>query len=385
MAALRRHSARATQSASSPGLSRSGERLAALSKGDSGEMPRRAPVAPRAFRLRNGMRTLADYGPPAGFPPLREAIAEYVAAARGTTCCAEQVIVTSGAQQGLALIARLVLDAGDAVWTEDPGYPRARASFAAAGARVVPVPVDIDGLDVAEGVRRAPRARMAYVTPSHQYPTGAVMSAARRLMLLRWAADANAWIVEDDYDSAYRYTSRPLASLHGLATDQRVIYMGTFSKTLYPALRIGYLIVPLELVSAFAAMRGIADRHSPNVDQAVLSEFISHGHYARHLRRMRILYTERRDALLDAGATFLPGLLELEAGDAGLHLVGRLPRGIDDRVASARALEHGVETPALSRYAIEPLERGGLLLGYAAFPPRDLRRAVRALARALDG
>lgn len=390
-----------------PGLSRHGARLSAIGEGSSVESPGRILSArPRAFRtgvpaldafpwtawtrltskhLRTGMRSLGDYGPAAGLPALRTAIAAHVAAARGTACEPEQVIVTNGAQQALDLTSRLLLDAGDAVWMEEPGYARARACFAAAGARVVPVPVDDDGISVEEGMRRAPDARLAYVTPSHQYPTGVVTSAARRLALLRWARAARAWVIEDDYDSAYRYASRPLASLHGLDVDGRVLYVGTFSKTLFPALRLGYVVVPKALVDAFTAVRTIMDRQSPSVDQAVLAEFIEDGHYARHLRRMRMLYLERRDALLDAAPALFGDRLELTPGDAGMHVVGLLPPGIDDRAISDRALARGVEVPALSRHAAEPVARGGLMLGYAAFSPRSIRAALKILATTLDG
>ncbi|HEX8392538.1 MAG TPA: PLP-dependent aminotransferase family protein [Longimicrobium sp.] len=398
-------SARAPGEVRSPGLSRRGAELARLSAAGAEYAPGRDGSAPRAFRTgvpaldafpwplwarlagartRRGAAALGDYDAAAGFGPLRAAIAAHVAAARGTTCTARQVIVTSGAQQGLALLARLLLDPGDAVWMEDPGYPRARAVFAAAGARVVPVAVDGDGIDVAQGVARAPGARLAYVTPSHQYPTGAVLSASRRLALLQWAADAGAWVVEDDYDSTYRYASRPLACLHGLDGGGRVIYLGTFSKTLFPSLRLGYLIVPPALADAFAAARGALDWHSATLPQAVLADFIDGGHYARHVRRMRMLYAERRDAVLDEAARCLGERLRLGAGDAGMHLVGHLAPGGDDRALSARLLAAGVEAPALSAFAVHPAGPGGLLLGYAAFAPPVLRAAVRQLAAVLD-
>ena len=191
--------------------------------------------------------------------------------------------------------------------------------------------------------------------------------------------------MEDDYDSEYRYASRPLAALHGLDVDGRVLYVGTFSKTLFPALRLGYVVVPPTLVDAFAAVRVLADRQSPSVDQAVLAEFIEAGHFARHVRRMRVLYMERRDALRDAASALLGDRLALTPGDAGMHLVGLLPPGVDDGAVSNRALARGIEAPALSRYAVHPMARGGLVLGYAAFAPRTLRAAVRTLAGALDG
>ncbi|MFL5560802.1 MAG: PLP-dependent aminotransferase family protein [Gemmatimonadaceae bacterium] len=348
------------------------------------EFPWRLWARLTARRLRGSMKTLGGYGAAAGFGPLRGAIAAHVATTRGTSCAPEQVIVTGGAQQALELVVRLLLDSGDRVWMEDPGYPRARSVFLAAGACVEPVPVDDEGLDVRAGVRAAPDARLVYVTPSHQYPTGAIMTASRRFELLRWAASSNAWIVEDDYDSAYRYASRPLAALHGLDHAGRVLYVGTFSKTLFPALRLGYLVVPPPLAEAFAAARALTDRHPPGVEQAVLADFLIEGHFARHVRRMRMLYHERRDVLLEAAPALLGDRLTLSSGDAGMHLVGQLPPGVDDQDISARALSRGVVAPALSRYAVRRPERGALLLGYSAFPPRVLRAALRRLAETLE-
>ena len=390
-----------------PSLSRRG--LAAASLGTSpGD---REPSRPRAFRagvpaldafpwtlwsrltsrrLRTSAVELADYGMAAGYAPLRAAIAAHVGAARGVACSAEQVVVTSGAQQGLELAARLLLDPGDAMWMEEPGYLGARAAFASAGAQLVPVPLDAEGIDVAEGMRRAPTARLAYVTPSHQYPTGVTMSATRRLALLRWARDAGAWVVEDDYDSEYRYASRPLASLQGLATDVgdggRVLYAGTFSKTLFPGLRLGYLVVPTALVDAFARARGVSGRHASGLEQAVLTDFLDGGHHARHVRRMRVLYEERRDELLRALAEQAGDLLEPYASDAGMHLVAYLPRHLpadEDARLVARAQAAGIELRALTAYALEPLPRGGLVLGFAAHRPSEIRAGARRLAAVL--
>jgi GntR family transcriptional regulator/MocR family aminotransferase len=223
------------------------------------------------------------------------------------------------------------------------------------------------------------------VTPSHQYPTGVLMSAARRLALLDWAARRDAWIIEDDYDSEFRYASRPLAALHGLDTSARVLYVGTFSKTLFPALRVGYVIVPDMLVDAFAAMRSLADRHTVALEQAVLAEFLDEGHYARHVRRMRVLYQERRDVVLEAAPALIGDRLELTGGDAGMHLVGRLRPGVSDAALSMRAAARDVIAPPLSQYTTLPPARGALLLGYAAYAPRTLRAALRRLAEVLDG
>jgi GntR family transcriptional regulator/MocR family aminotransferase len=327
---------------------------------------------------------LLDYGDPAGYGPLREAIAAYIRTARAVCCDADQVIVVSGTQQAVDLIARVLLDPGDTVWLEEPGYLGARGAFLGAGVRVLPVPVDAEGLNVAEAEGRHAGARLCYVTPSHQYPLGVTMSLARRLALLDWARRAGAWIVEDDYDSEFRYAGRPLASLQGLDRDQRVIYLGTFSKVLAPALRLGYLVAPADLVDAFVAARALTDHHSPSLPQAVLADFIREGYLARHIRRMRTLYAERQDALLKAARRELDGLLSVAPAEIGLHLLGWLPEGVDDREASRRAGVLGVEVPPLSAYRLKPGGRGGLLLGYAATPPRQIRDGVRRLATALQ-
>jgi GntR family transcriptional regulator/MocR family aminotransferase len=314
---------------------------------------------------------------------LREEIAAYLGAARAVECGWEQVIVVSGSQQALDLAARVLLDPGDAAWVEDPGYAGARGALIAAGARIVPVPVDEEGLRVSDGVRRAADARLAYVSPSHQYPLGATMSVSRRLELLAWASRTGAWVLEDDYDSEYRYTGRPLEALQGLDAEGRVIYLGTFSKVLSPALRLGYLVVPPDLVDPFSAARELTDRHSPLVEQAVLARFIAEGHFARHIRRMRTLYAERQDILVEAAAGDLRGLLDVRPAEAGMHLVGWLPDRTDDREAMRRAAARGVEAIALSMYGIEPPARGGLLLGYAAVGEAGIRAGVRRLAAAL--
>jgi GntR family transcriptional regulator/MocR family aminotransferase len=336
-----------------------------------------------ARRWRRGAVPLA-YGDAEGDVALRTAIAEYVRGARGARCTPEQVIVVSGSQQALDLTARVVLDPGDAAWMEEPGYWGVRAALAAAGAEVIPVPVDAEGLDVRLGLERSSGARVACVAPSHQLPLGVTMSAGRRLELLEWAHRSAAWILEDDYDSEYRYSSRPLPCLQGLDERGSVVYVGTFSKTVFPALRLGYLIAPPALVDALQAARAAADRHSPALEQAVLADFIGEGHYARHVRRMRGLYEERRDALRDAVTGRLAGLVELGPMDGGMHAVGWLPAGWDDQRVS-RALQTGeVDAAPLSRYWTTLPARSGLMLGYAAYPPDVIRAAVERMARVLE-
>jgi len=327
---------------------------------------------------------LLAYGEPAGFWPLRQAIAEYLIAARGVRCTPHQVIIVAGSQQGLDLATRVLLDPGDKVWFEDPGYRGARAALTSAGSEMVPVPVDKEGLNIAQAIARCPTARLVYITPSHQFPLGVTMSLSRRLALIEWAHRAGAWILEDDYDSEYRYTGRPLPALQGLDAENRTVYLGTLSKTLFPSLRLGYLVVPEDLVDSFIVAKAVLDRHAPLVEQAVLAQFIAEGHFGRHIRRTRMLYAERQAALVEAAERELAGLLEISRAESGMHLVGYLPEGVDDQAASDVAASFGVEASALSAYALLPQPRGGLLLGYTAFSQPDIRQGVRRLAQALQ-
>lgn len=336
-----------------------------------------------ARRWRTLSPAVLSYGPAAGYQPLREAIAAYLGAARGIRCRPDQVIILAGAQQAIDLAARLLLNPGDAVWLEDPGYLGARGALLAAGARLVPVPVDDQGLNLEAGLQQEAEARMVYVSPSHQYPLGVTMSLARRLALLQWAAQANAWILEDDYDSEYRYAGRPLAALQGLDSTGRVIYIGTFSKVLFPGLRLGYMVVPPDLVAAFTQARALTDRGSAWLDQAVLADFIVEGHFARHIRRMRALYAERQALLVDLVRHKLAGRLEIRSAEAGLHVVGWLPAGIDDRTVSERLAAQGIEAQPISSYALTPQPRGGLILGYAAVNAAAIRKGVRRLEKIL--
>ena len=334
-------------------------------------------------RWRTASYELLQYGDPAGYRPLRQAIAAYLGASRAVRCEADQVIVVAGSQQALEIAAQVLLDPGDAVWVEDPGYLGARGAMLGAGARLVPVPVNEEGLDVAEGIKRSASAHVACVSPSHQFPLGMIMSLTRRLAILEWAVGCGGWIIEDDYDSEYRYSGRPVASLQGLDTQGRVIYIGTFSKVLFPSLRLGYIVAPPDLVEPFIKARAIFDRHSPTIEQAVLADFINEGHFARHIRLMRTFYAERQGVLVKEIKNKLDGLLEVRPDEAGMHLIAWLPNDIRDTVTSERAAAHGVEVGALSNYCLEQKMRNALILGYAAYDPREIRKGVRQLSEIL--
>ncbi len=324
-------------------------------------------------------RSAMAYGNAMGYLPFREAVAEYLGAMRAVRCDASQILVTTGSQQALQLSAQVLLDEGDRVWIEEPGYHGARHALMTAGAQLVPVPVDREGLQVQEGIRRAPRARAVYITPSHQYPLGVTMSAARRMLLLQWAARAGAWIIEDDYDSEYRFGARPIAALQGLDSNDRVIYAGTFNKVVFPSLRLGYAVVPRDLVPAFSTARDATDVFSSTLYQAVMTDFIRDGHFARHIRRMRILYGQRRQALVDAIAEILPGKLEVVGAEAGMHLVALLPRGVSDVAVAKKAAKLGVSAQPLSSCYAKPPARGGLILGYGGIDARQIEEGLRKL------
>lgn len=334
------------------------------------------------------------YTDPAGYPPLRTLLAAYLSASRGVHCTPEQIIITSGSQQALFLVASLLLAPGDAAWVEDPGYRGISGVLHATEARVCPIPVDQQGLCVALGAQQYPDAKLAYVTPSHQYPLGVTMSLQRRLELLAWAAENKAWVVEDDYDSEYRYAGPPLASLQSLDKAGSVIYIGTLSKVLFPGLRLGYLVLPPPLVQAFANGKAVIDRHTSIVPQIVLSEFIAEGHFNRHIKRTREVYAERHAALLAALDAQLADEIDLGPAEAGMHLAVAFKRRHDDLAVAQMALTKGVEVRPLSQfYAPQedaPLRRGtpsGLLLGFASVPSAESRLGTTILrdVLTLDG
>ena len=323
------------------------------------------------------------YPDPSGHRPLREAIAAYLGVSRGIACTPDQVLVTGGYQGALALAIHVLLRPGDPVWIEDPGYHLARQALEAAGARVVPVRVDREGMRVAAGITSAPRAKLAVVTPTHQCPLGVALAMPRRLALLGWAAEAGAWVLEDDYDSEFRYTGHRLPALKSLDRAGRVLYAGSFSKVLFPGLRLGYLVVPDELAEAFLRAARLLQHGQPALPQRVVAAFMAEGHFARHLRRMRALYGARRKALAEALiATFGDGVsVELQAG--GMHLLARFPGAADDGTLARRAALAGLAPTALSSLAVGHDCGQGLLLGFTNVPEAEAGGLVRRLAAAL--
>ncbi|WP_420418822.1 PLP-dependent aminotransferase family protein [Pacificispira sp.] len=384
------------------GLSRRGARLAALRGSRS---TRRTPAFSIGLpdldsfpfdvwsRLmtkawRRPPRDLLAHAEPAGYLPLRRAIVDYLRTARGVRCEAEQVIVVAGVQQAIGLACHVLLDEGDVALMEEPGYPGVRGALLGAGVRTETAPVDGEGLDIDAGEAAAPTARLVCVAPSHQYPLGVTMTLARRLKLLDWAQRNDGWVLEDDYDSEYRYAGRPLSALQGLDRDGRVVYAGSFSKVMFPSLRIGYLVVPADLAEPFRLARAALDDHPSTIAQPALAAFIEDGHFAAHLRRMRKLYSERRAALAETLEQRLGGGIAIAPSEAGMHLLARLAPdlapGIADGEIQTLAARHGVTVSALSAYYAGPTADRGLLLGYSAVPIDRMPDAVERLAKALE-
>jgi GntR family transcriptional regulator/MocR family aminotransferase len=339
-----------------------------------------------ARALRTMPKSHLGYGDPRGSVELRGAIAAYLAGARGVRCDAEQIIVTSGTQHALDLVVRVLLPIGSEAWVEDPGYPLTREVLAAGGVATRPVRVDAQGIDVAAGIAAAPRARAraAFITPSHQFPTGVVLSMARRLELVAWASASGAWIVEDDYASEFRYGGRPLAALQGLDPAGRTLYVGTLNKALFPGLRAGYLVVPEPLLPDFVTARYLMDRQPPALQQEVLAEFIAQGHLASHIRRMRARYRDQRDRLVATLRRRAGDRLEVEPPDQGMHLVAWLRPGLSDTAVERAALANGVVVRALSRLYVKARPRQGLLLGFSGYPAAAIAGAAGRLAAVLQ-
>jgi len=330
-----------------------------------------------------------DYAPPEGSEALRAALAAYLGRSRGVRCAPERILVVTGSQQALDLTARVLLDPGDTVVLEEPHYQGARQTFVAAGARLRLRPVDAEGIVLAPEDARGEREdppRLAYVTPSHQFPAGGVLSLPRRLALLAWARRSGAWILEDDYDAEFRYDVPPVEAVQALDDEGRVIYAGTFSKVLFPTLRLGYLVLPEALVEPFRTAKWLVDRHSPTLEQEALAHFIADGAYDRHLRRMRRAHGRRRAALLEALDRELGGRVRVVGANAGVHVLAWLEgievARLDDVVAAARRRGVGVY-PVTPYYAGAP-PGAGLLLGYAVLDEDDIREGIRRLRAALD-
>ena len=339
-----------------------------------------------ARRARGASLRSLRYGPAAGYEPLREAIADYLRRARAVVCEPEQIIVVNGSQQALDLTARVLLDPGDRVVMEEPQYQGARQVFQAASAQLLTAPVDAEGLDVTALPETAAEARLAYVTPSHQFPTGAIMSLTRRLALLAWAEQTDAYVLEDDYDSEYRYEGHPVEAVQGLDRSGRVIYIGTFSKVLFPALRLGYLVLPEPLVQPFVAAKWLTDRHTSTLEQEMLTDFIREGHFERHLRRARTRNAARRAVLLEALETYLGNRVEVSGANAGMHLLVWLHGVQAGRVDALieRAARVGIGIYSVTPYYLQPPPRAGLLLGYGSMTEDEIRAGIRALATILE-
>jgi GntR family transcriptional regulator/MocR family aminotransferase len=340
-----------------------------------------------ARRATIGSVSVLGYGDAAGYMRLRVEIAEYLRRARGIVCSADQVVIVSGSQQALDLAARILINAGDHVALEEPTYEGAREAFAAAGARVLPVPVDRDGLQVERLPARTPRCRALYVTPSHQFPTGAVLSAPRRAALLEWARAHGSYVIEDDYDGELRYDIRPIEAIKGADVDDRVIYVGTMSKVLFPSMRLGYLVSPRPLLDSFVTAKHVCDRLTPMLLQMSLADFMSQGHFSRHLLRAKRLCAQRRTALLQATGQFLGNRVTIEGANAGIHVM----MWAEDRPASdvpqmiRAAAERGVGIYPISPYFLEAPERAGFLLGYASMEEKMIGEGIERLAKVICG
>ncbi|MGA2252545.1 PLP-dependent aminotransferase family protein [Terracidiphilus sp.] len=322
---------------------------------------------------------------PLGSERFREEICAYLRTARAVKCDASQIMIVSGSQQALDITARVLLNPGDPVLVEEPGYNLERTVLAAAGCRLQLVPVDHEGMDVVQGVKRHPGAKAAFVTPSHQFPLGSTMSATRRLLLLNWAQSSGAWVIEDDYDSEYRFDARPIASLQGLDVNSRVIYIGTFSKILFPSLRIGYIVIPQDLVSHFAAVRFAMDIFPPYLYQEVLSDFMSQDYFGRHIRKMRQVYSARRAMLIDCLRTEFGDKLQVHGSAAGMHVTVTLPEGFDDLEIAARTIQQRLWLWPLSPYYLGKQRRSGFVLGFGSTAEEQIPTAVKRMRSVILG
>jgi GntR family transcriptional regulator/MocR family aminotransferase len=338
-------------------------------------------------RLRSGDRAWLQFNEAAGYRPLREALATYLTGSRSVSCSAEQIVIFSGLASATTFISQVLIDPGDPVWIEDPGWPQEIAAFQLAGADIIAVPTDAAGLDVNFGIDACPTAKLAFVVPSSQIPFGTTMSMARRLALLQWAHETSAWIIENDFNGEFRYRGRPLPSLQGLDRHGRTLYLGTFSRTLFPSLRLAYAVVPESLVDRFVQARELFDIHPPVFEQLIAADFMNEGHFGRHIRRLRRLHAERQQVVIEAASTRLEGLLDIVPNDAGIFLVGWLPEETDEDEACRVAALHEVSVDPLHAYyyRLPPDYRPGLVLGYTNFESSEIEDGVDRLAGALRG
>jgi len=324
------------------------------------------------------------YGDAMGSLRLREAIANYLRTSRAVRCTADQIMIVGGSQEALDISATVLFDPGNSIWVEEPGYRFGTDAFALAGCNLVPIPVDENGLNVATGIERCPMARAAIITPSHQFPLGFTMSAQRRLQLLNWAAANGSWIIEDDYDSEYRYDCSPIASLQGLDVNERVLYVGTFSKVLFPSLRLGYIVIPQDLVDRFVTVRHAIGVASPSLHQEVLADFIIEGHFARHIRRMRTHYSGRRDLLVTSIREEFGSHATVVGSAAGMYLTMTLPKGTDDRSIARQAASESLWVWPLSTTYLGGRALPGFILGFGSTSAKDIPKAVRRLRNLMN-
>lgn len=340
-----------------------------------------ARLTARYWRESRGL--VLGYPEASGLMALRKALSAHLRANRGVICEPEEIFIVNGAQEAFNRIGNILLNPGDPVWFENPGAIGARNSLISCGARLIPVPIDDEGVDVAAGLAAAPDFRLAFVTPSHQHPTGVTMSLERRFELLNAADKAGAWIIEDDYDGEFFYTGRPLPTLKSVDQSGRVIYVGTFSKSLFPALRLGFIVAPPGLAPIFERIAGATLQGAPSNQQAVVASFIEEGHFASHIRRMRKLYAERQEVLLDCAQQHLGGLLDVKRSESGIQTVGILASELDEQQVSDAAAARGVIAAPIRRFCLEPVSMRGLALGFSACPPRDIKSGVTVLGQVL--
>ena len=325
------------------------------------------------------------YGDATGYKPLREEIAAYLCTYRAVNCTAEQIIIVNGSQQGLDLIGRVLLERGDNVWLEDPGYFGARGSMLFADSKIFPCPLDDEGLDIKYSSKKYPAPKLIYTTPSHQFPLGITTSAARRIELLQYASKNNSWIIEDDYDSEFRYYGDPLPSLQGMDKNNCVLYLGTFSKVLFPALRLGYLVLPdPQMADIFVSAKSMMDRQCPVFEQMIVTEFLKQGYFTRHIRKMRMLYKSRQEFLINEIENELNGILQINPSPAGMQIIGWLPKNINDKKVVEAAKKNRLVINPLSSYSIKFFKEPGLIIGYTAFNEKEIRSGIKKLKQVLE-